>query len=354
MPKKDLFYSEDKIQVLGENSLSPVILPLTNYGSVEKSYDSYDNKGNILQYTIKPDTNGNGTPVTIIWGYNQTLPIAKIEGAKYDDVKTLQTIIDAISASDNDTDQASENTLINKLDLLRKDGSLANYQITTYTHNPLIGVTSITPPSGIREIYQYDTGNRLERVVDVSGNILKEYQYKFSKERFYNSAMSTSFYTNNHNCGPNSYMTDYYVYYVPYGKYSSVISQQDADQQAINDTNTNGQNVANTAPCIPMNCTVTTLSGEVAGEIGLADSRNFHLKISFNSGIGKDWNGSEIIGKINGNCIPGWDKYTSCISNGISIGIMVDPKGYISVWSQDELPLAPDTDYNLEFTIPIN
>ena len=140
----------------------------------ELTYDLYDNKGNILQYSVK------GKPVTVIWGYNQTQPIAKIEGATYNQVSAYVSAIIAASDADNTqgTEQ-SEQALIGALDILRSNTALSAYQITTYTYNPLIGVTSITPPSGIREIYKYDSANRLESVKDVNGNLLKEYQYRY-------------------------------------------------------------------------------------------------------------------------------------------------------------------------------
>ena len=140
----------------------------------ELTYDLYDNKGNILQYSVK------GKPVTVIWGYNQTQPIAKIEGAAYNQVSAYVSAIIAASDADNTqgTDQ-SEQALIGALDILRNNTALSAYQITTYSYNPLIGVTSITPPSGIREIYKYDSANRLESVKDVNGNLLKEYQYRY-------------------------------------------------------------------------------------------------------------------------------------------------------------------------------
>ncbi|AJW64959.1 hypothetical protein VO54_03531 [Elizabethkingia miricola] len=140
----------------------------------ELTYDLYDNKGNILQYSVK------GKPVTVIWGYNQTQPIAKIEGAAYNQVSAYVQAIVAASDADNTqgTDQ-SEHALVGALDILRNNTALSAYQITTYTYNPLIGVTSITPPSGIREIYKYDSANRLESVKDVNGNLLKEYQYRY-------------------------------------------------------------------------------------------------------------------------------------------------------------------------------
>lgn len=152
--------------------------------STEVTYDLYDAKGNIQQYTSK-----NGISTTIIWGYNKTQPIAKIEGAKLPDIS--QTLIDGIvNASNNDAQlgtDASEQSLISALNLFRTHTALAGYLITTYTYNPLIGVKSITPPSGIREVYVYDTANRLKEVKqqdkDAAGNpvykTVKEYKYNY-------------------------------------------------------------------------------------------------------------------------------------------------------------------------------
>ncbi|KFF21492.1 hypothetical protein [Chryseobacterium sp. JM1] len=158
----------------------------SNVLSTEINYDRYDSKGNLQQYTSK-----DGIPISIIWGYNKTQPIAKIEGAKLSDIS--QSLIDNIvNASNNDAQlgtQASEQDLMIALDLFRNNSALSSCQISTYTYNPLIGVTSITPPSGIREIYIYDTANRLKEVKqldkDASGNpvykILKEFKYNYKQ-----------------------------------------------------------------------------------------------------------------------------------------------------------------------------
>lgn len=146
----------------------------------EVTYDKYDDKGNILQYTVK-----GLQPTVIIWGYNQTQPIVKIEGKSYDALMALSgvsTLVNyAITKSNSDVDTATEQLLLTALDSLRTDSSLNAYMISTYTYDPLIGVTSITPPSGIREIYKYDSANRLQSVVDVNGKILKEYQYNYKQ-----------------------------------------------------------------------------------------------------------------------------------------------------------------------------
>jgi len=60
-------------------------------------------------------------------------------------------------------------------------------QISTYTYDPLIGVTSITSPSGIKEVYGYDSANRLieikQQEKDTSGNLIlktiKEFNYNY-------------------------------------------------------------------------------------------------------------------------------------------------------------------------------
>jgi len=144
--------------------------------STEITYDKYDSKGNLQQYTTK-----EGISTTIIWGYNNTQPIAKIDGAKLSDIS--QSLIDNIvNSSANDAQlstDASEQSLISALDVFRNNAALTGYQITTYSYDPLIGVKSITPSSGIRELYKYDTANRLEKVIDINGKVLKEYKYNY-------------------------------------------------------------------------------------------------------------------------------------------------------------------------------
>ncbi|MCL8538962.1 RHS repeat protein, partial [Chryseobacterium gallinarum] len=126
------------------------------------------------QYTTK-----DGISTVIIWGYNQTQPIAKIEGAKLSDIQ--QSLIDSIVNASNTDALAGvnndETSFLSALNTFRN--SLSGYQVTTYTYDPLIGVRSITPPSGIRESYIYDSANRLEKVIDANGKVLKEMKYNY-------------------------------------------------------------------------------------------------------------------------------------------------------------------------------
>lgn len=51
--------------------------------------------------------------------------------------------------------------------------------MTSYTYDPLIGVTSITDPRGRTVYYHYDAFNRLEQVKDHEGNILNKNEYNY-------------------------------------------------------------------------------------------------------------------------------------------------------------------------------
>jgi len=152
--------------------------PQTSAMNTEITYDKYDSQGHLQQYTTK-----DGISTTIIWGYNNTQPIAKIIGAKLSDID--QSLIDTIVSASN-TDAAAglnndETTLLSALNTFRTDSGLSGYQVTTYTYDPLVGVRSITPPSGIREVYIYDSANRLKEVREQNqtGKLLKEYQYNY-------------------------------------------------------------------------------------------------------------------------------------------------------------------------------
>ncbi|WP_330747613.1 hypothetical protein [Chryseobacterium sp. CP-77] len=135
-------------------------------------FNQYDSQGNMLQYTTK-----GSVPTAIIWGYNNTLPIAKIEGSTYQ--QALSFAAEIIAKSNDDTDESKEKLLMKAMDDFRNQDVFKNYNITTYTYDPLIGITSITPPTGLREFYKYDSAGRLKSVVDANNNILKELNYNY-------------------------------------------------------------------------------------------------------------------------------------------------------------------------------
>ncbi|MDO3696021.1 hypothetical protein QVZ41_14305 [Wenyingzhuangia sp. chi5] len=135
----------------------------------------YDNKGNIQEVE---DTK-TGVRTTYIWSYHQQYPIAKIENASYSEVQTemeeLEQEYDYVPLNSNE--EYSQYLRIIFKDLR---SILTNTMITTYTYDPLIGMTSMTDPKGYTIYYEYDDFNRLEFVKDADGKILSknEYHYK--------------------------------------------------------------------------------------------------------------------------------------------------------------------------------
>lgn len=130
------------------------------------TYDLYDPKGNLMQYTLE-----NGTPVSIVWGYNGQYPIAKIEGINYGVIQTLANNLINASNQGNLSESHFES-------LRNVNGAI----VTGYIYKPLIGVTKIIHPNGQQEIYEYDAAGRLERIKDHEGKILKEVEYHYQNQ----------------------------------------------------------------------------------------------------------------------------------------------------------------------------
>ncbi|WP_010518690.1 RHS repeat domain-containing protein [Croceivirga radicis] len=153
------------------------------------TYQSYDSYGNPVEIFKT-----NGAHIYYIWGYNGQYPIAKIENLDSNDIDSgLQNLITtATVASNADDDRTSdivdqigvvtyvgnEGSLREALNNIRN--ALSNGALmTSYTYDPLIGVTSITDPRGYTIYYEYDAFNRLEEVRDADNNIVTDYQYHY-------------------------------------------------------------------------------------------------------------------------------------------------------------------------------
>lgn len=57
----------------------------------------------------------------------------------------------------------------------------ADAQMTTYTFEPLVGMTSKTDPSNRMTSYEYDALGRLQRVRDEQGRVLSENEYRYAR-----------------------------------------------------------------------------------------------------------------------------------------------------------------------------
>mgnify|MGYP000845254660 CR=1 FL=1 len=147
-------------------------------------YSRYDSNGNIEEFIME-----DGTPVSIIWGYNGQYPIAKVEGISYQEIQNhVGTIIsksnqddDNCTGTNNECNEAQLRKALNDFRSLSifNGPTAKNVLITSYTYDPLIGVTSITQPNRQIEYYRYDSSGRLEYIVDKDGKILKNLRYHY-------------------------------------------------------------------------------------------------------------------------------------------------------------------------------
>lgn len=166
----DLFLPEKVMSLKGEKTP-------TNLLEDRVVYHDYDDVGNPVEISKSDDVR-----TVYIWGYNQTLPIAKIDNATYAQIPVAD-IINLQSKSDEDDDtcldvlNCKEQTLRDVLEDLRNIPALADALVTTYTYDPLMGLTSQTDPNGTTTYYEYDGNGRLINVKDHQENILQRYEY---------------------------------------------------------------------------------------------------------------------------------------------------------------------------------
>lgn len=112
--------------------------------------------GNLVEVTGR-----NGLVTSYLW--RDKLPIAKAIGVSFN------TLSAAYTAAGND------------LVLLRSQPSLLNSQLSTFTYDPLVGMTSSTDPNGIRVKYVYDALGRLDYMKDKDENIVQKTEYRYKQ-----------------------------------------------------------------------------------------------------------------------------------------------------------------------------
>ncbi|MEP1095938.1 MAG: RHS repeat domain-containing protein, partial [Cyclobacteriaceae bacterium] len=145
------------------------------------SFPSYQRK-NIMTYDIngilREAQREENAKVVYLWGYNQTVPIARIINADLASVETVFTMQELSDIKGNTylNNDVGLRTILNKL---RNDVLLPDAMVTTYTYDPLVGLTSMTDENGITIHYEYDQHNRLERIKDFDENKIREFDYQY-------------------------------------------------------------------------------------------------------------------------------------------------------------------------------
>jgi YD repeat-containing protein len=178
-------------------------------------FTNYDSKGNLLE-----DSKFNGPTTSYQWGYNFHYPVAQVVNSKskdsfYDgfeegdgnstDAKTghyshTGTYTQSLTSLDNGyytltywlksggvwsfqtisinvTTGAYTINLTGQIDDVRFYSAYG--EMTTYTYDPLVGVTSSTDAKGEIIYYEYDSFQRLQNIKDKDGNIIKSFTYHY-------------------------------------------------------------------------------------------------------------------------------------------------------------------------------
>lgn len=143
----------------------------------------YDSDGNKVQNTQYTPENPNPAGIeSYIYGYDNRFIVAKLTGVKYSEISSGR--IAAIKSDSNKSvSDLNDGNLRTSLNLLRSD--FPDALITTYTYNPVYGITSVTDPKEYTIFSEYDTLGRLlytkERMTrndnTVQINILSKNEY---------------------------------------------------------------------------------------------------------------------------------------------------------------------------------
>lgn len=134
------------------------------------NYFQYDVKGNPISLSLK-----DNIKVNYLFAYKSQHPVLEIKNADYSAIVNALgglTVISTLAGSNPDK------TTIDGLAATLK-GALPTAQITTYTYDPLIGMTSQTDAKGMTTYYEYDEFQRLKYVKDHYGNIIKANSYHY-------------------------------------------------------------------------------------------------------------------------------------------------------------------------------
>ncbi|MBX3241949.1 MAG: hypothetical protein KIT80_13255 [Chitinophagaceae bacterium] len=208
-----------------------------------------------------------------------------------------------------------------------------NAQMTTYTYEPLIGMTSQCDVNNRITYYRYDGFGRLNLVLDQDGNIVKKICYNYAGQPeacniYYNTAQSGNFIRE---CPPG-HTGSTVTYTVPANTYSAY-TQAAANQLAQNDVSANGQNYANTVGvCTASGCTLSSSSGFTIVTYSMSFSggiTNFSFTVYANGGA--NWTTVNQIGTITGPCKPSTTSGTTVSENGRYWQVMATSSGALTV-----------------------
>lgn len=131
----------------------------------DMTFDQYDQYANLLQQTGR-----DGITVSYLWGYGGLYPVAELRGASYSAIPT------AYLSNVQITNPSSDASLRTVLTDLRNSFSGAE-QVSTFTYERLVGISSLGAPNGHNTYYEYDDIGRLVAEKDHAQKLVNSYAY---------------------------------------------------------------------------------------------------------------------------------------------------------------------------------
>lgn len=142
--------------------------------ALEQEVLRYSTHGNPVEFVTKGGVHG-----VYLWGYNDRYMVAEIKNATFAEVLSALNLSGITDLQSGIFEPAAPN--MGAVNGLRQQ--LPSAEVSTYTYAPLVGVTTMTRPSGLTTSYVYDKFGRLKQVKDHNGNILKETLTHYSTEQ---------------------------------------------------------------------------------------------------------------------------------------------------------------------------
>jgi YD repeat-containing protein len=141
----------------------------TKYKRPEIEFLKYNEAGNLLELI-----DYSNISTSYLWGYRNRLPIAEVRNMSYTDIDSELTTATINTLKTNVVTESVIRSTINNL------RTSVDRKVTTYTHDVVYGLKSMTDPSNIPTYYTYDGLGRLKTLTDKDNNILKSHSYQYA------------------------------------------------------------------------------------------------------------------------------------------------------------------------------
>jgi hypothetical protein len=170
----ELLFTKENAYFSSGNVILPSIIK-TEKGGVganleDRAHFEYYNNGN-LRETYQE----NGPHTVYIWGYDDMYPVAVVQNSTYADIEALADFGEAFNLGSEGLSSNQESSLRTNLPLAL---------VTTYTYDPLVGISNTTDPRGYTDYYNYDQFNRLLNIKDKAYKLIQEFNYGYRDENY--------------------------------------------------------------------------------------------------------------------------------------------------------------------------